>query len=302
MLALALLFALPAAFDGSTWQDAAPCDDLADLTFSVCAVVQVPAGTSTSGRAAYAAASGSSSTQYVTLGLPDNLLVPEFTVRNGSTFYRARGTASLADGQPHTLLGVANGTTLQLFVDGVLAGSGSLSGATASARGLCTYGALRRANNAPPPAYTVASYWIGDVTTARTWDRAIFLSEADGSCGLAPPMAENCHGHTALVWDPYVDPTVSHFEVERTVEGIGAWSLAGSTLEKNRPSYIEDGTIHPAFRSESWDLLRAWSLPAEGVTYAYRARAVRGAEKSLPSNVVVCGPQDPTRCYPEACP
>ncbi len=293
-LLLALTMALPATFNGATWQDASPCDDLAgDLIYSVCAVVLVPVGTALSptGRTAYAAASTSSSTAYVALGMPDNLLFPEFTHRSGSIFYRARGSASLADGQLHTLKGVADGTTLSLYMDGARVGGAPLDGAAPSSRGLCTIGALRRTSG-------TSSYWIGEVRELRTLDRAMTPAEIDSAgCGtVPPPVVEPCHGHTGLRWDPYPG-LAAYFEVERAEAG-SAWMLVGDTREKNRPENDES----PATRAETWDLLRAWSIPLAGAVYSYRVRAVSGTGAlSEPSNVVNCGPQDPTLCYPEDC-
>ncbi len=120
---------------------------------------------------------------------------------------------------------------------------------------------------------------------------------------LAATVALACHGHTALTWDPYPDATVPYFEVQRTVSGMGAWSVAGDTREKNRGAFVDNGISFPAVRAERWDLLRAWSLPLAGVSYDYRVVAVGGnGVRSAPSNVVNCGPQDPTSCYPVRCP
>jgi hypothetical protein len=150
--------------------------------------------------------------------------------------------------------------------------------------------------------------------------------------GLVLAVAVACHGHTALTWDPYVnDPQypAAYFEVERSVGGLNVWSVAGDTREKDRAAVdeivIRNNTtgavtrvsvtvpwtcpaghtctfsmrLAPAYRAQLWDLLRAWSLPVEGVHYDYRVRAVGTTGlKSGPSNVVNCGPQDPTWVRP----
>ena len=288
-----------ATFDGiDDWTAATTCGATAgDLTWTIRARVATTATTAPTGRAAVTECSASSSTSYAYLGLSPGL-VAECSARGGVQVY-ARGAASIADGVSRVIHCVSDGMALTVYVDGQPKGTAPLatpSGTvTPGPRGLCTLGALRR------PSGT-SNYWQGDVSAVATWDRALTTAEiqADAGGGPEPPTVENCHGHTGLVWAAYPDPTVTHFEVERSVGGLDAWSDAGDTREKNRPAVPDEG--YPAIRAESWDLLRAWSLPAEGVRYDYRVRAVRGALKSPPSNVLACPPQDPTRCYPVACP
>jgi len=293
---LGILLALPAVFDGASWQDAAPCDALADTTYTVCARLTNTAPVSTTSRVAYSAASGTLSDQYAYLGINNNLL-PECMYRSNITA-SAKGSSALPSGE-HSIFCVADGSALTLYVDGVARSSISLSGAGSGARPLCTVGALRR-----PSGTTL--YWMGEIAAVQVWDRALTVAELTAGCSPAPPpVLENCHGHTGLTWDAYPEASVTHFEVERTVSGIDAWSFAGDTQYKNRPAWVDEyGETHPATRAEIWDLLRAWSLPVEGVHYSYRVRAVKstGAKSIEPSNVVDCGPQDPTRCFPEACP
>ena len=292
---------LPATFNGLNEWQAAPdvwCQQLEeDLTYSVCAVVVPDPSTATSstGRAIFSAASDSSSTAYVSLGYPDNQLVPEFTHRSGSTFYFARATSAIQfDGQAHTLFGVANVGTISLYVDGVLVDSRSLSGATPSSRAICTYGALRRSNG------YLGSFWQGEIRAVRTWDYAVSEEQLALGCGdVTPPQNLACHGHTGLIWDPYTDLAVDRFQAERTIKGTDSWRVVGDTRYKNREAYTdEDGVTYPAVRAETWDLLRTTDMPVSGMEYSYRMVAVRpDGERSAPSNVVTCGPQDPTRCF-----
>lgn len=292
--------ALPATFDGiDDWQTGVGCEALeGDLTYSVRAVVVVGVGAtpSSTGRAVFCAASDSDSKAYICLGFPDNLLIPDFTHRTGSTFYSARGTTTISDGQQHVLCGVADVGSINLYVDGVLAGTRSLSGASPSSRPVCRYGALERAGGAR------STFWMGQIRSVATWDRALSPGEIEANCTDAPPppTLEPCHGHTGLVWDAYSDTSVGYFEVERTVTGLDSWSVAGDTLYKNRAEWTdEEGTVYPAIRGETWEVLRAWSLPVENVHYSYRVKAVRTSDgqRSAVSNVVDCGPQNPTRCY-----
>lgn len=291
--------ALGASYDGlDDWQAVTCTSDLDDLTYSVCAVVVVPTSVTASptGRVAYAAASSSTSTAYTSMGFSDNSLLPGFTHRSGSVFFSARASTPINDGLPHTIFGVADGDGIFIYVDGQLRGSGSLVGATPSSKGLCTIGALRRTSS-------TTSHWMGEIGQVVIWDRAVTQEEIAAGCGTAP-VVENCHGHTGLEWDPYTNLEVTHFEMERQVQGEPpTWAIAGDTSYCNRPEYTdEDGTI-PAIRCERWDLLRAITIPVEGVVYEYRARAVApDGTRSAPSNVVACGPQDPTTCIPGPCP
>ena len=305
VLAVYASTAYATTYNGSTWQDAAPCDDLGgDLTYSVQAVVSVTPGTapSPSGRAIYAAASSTTSTAYIYLGFQDNALLPSVTHRTGSTFYTTMSTTPLADGM-HTLCAVADGTVLRLYVDGTLVGGDGtlLSGAQPSSRGLCTIGALRRSSG-------TSSYWIGEIASVRTWDRALTVNELATECAAAPPEpVEPAHGHTLLVWTP---PPVSpnyeasqFFQVERQVYlpgAVSSWMQVWNTgATCNRSAYTdEDGTVYPAYLCDYFPLLKAPNIPREGVEYEYRVRTVGVLGNiSMWSEPYLMDPQDPTKCY-----
>lgn len=191
---IAVLSGAGVTFDGSTWLDAPPCTALGgDLTYTIRLKAFLPASASESstGRAAFCASSATSSTSYVCLGVPDGSRLPELTHRSGSTFYRARGTTPIVDGVARCLVGIADGATLRLYVDGVQAGSTSLAGASPTSGGLCTMGALRRASTGSTPPWTVSSFWIGDVWSVELYDRAISAEEIAAGC-WTPPTEEPC--------------------------------------------------------------------------------------------------------------
>jgi len=327
MIAALLLAVLPATFNGTTWQDAAPCNDLAfDLTYSVCAVVVVPPGT-TGGRTAYAAVSSTSSYSYFELGT-DPAGWPKATHRSGSSsFFNAPGAYLIADGQPHTLFAVADGTVLRLYVDGVAAGSVSLAGASQGPRELCTVGALRRSSG-------ITAYWQGEVRSLRTWNRAATSDEIAAGCGApTTPVLWPCSGHVGLVWDYTDGPTPADwFELDRQVTGTPeSWQPIGQTNTLNQPPVWEYQAnvcppgqpceiqsfacnqgqggcpcpsepsctlIRSAVRVLEWPILRGSKIPLEGVIYDYRVRAVAGAQRSEWSEPFVCLPAaGPTRCY-----
>jgi hypothetical protein len=314
--------AYAATFDGTQWLDSAPCSDLAgDKTFSVCAVVRVPQGTvsSSTGRAVYSAASGSVSTSYVALGMPDNLLVPEFTYRTGSSFYRARGSASLADGQQHTLFGVADDTLLELYVDGQLVAASSLGG-TPSSRELCTTGALRRSTP------SVNSFWVGEVVVpVRTWDRAVTAAEVQAGCGLLPPSADDQCGAPPRYNVGYGLPACSAtvttgctlacsperrqvqggcdecfhwsgsagaqwYEVQRTgVDHQSGPLTVGDTKSRSWEAYVDEAgeTVaahHPTQWCAAWDVPR----PVYNRLYRYNVRSC----KRVSDTQIECSPWD----------
>lgn len=283
-----------ATFDGTSYQEV-PCsgDTAQDMTWTLRARVRTTAAPNPTGRAAFVEASSTSSSSYSYLGLGP-AMEAECSARTGSTQAFARGVGSLADGQLHTIHCVADGSMLAVYVDGDPVRVAPLAAITASGRAMCTVGALRRPSG-------ITNYWNGDVEDVETWDRALTAAEVAADVeDIPPPVVENCHGHTGLKWDAYTDARVTHFVVERQVQGTPeSWTQAGDTTFCNREEWSdEEGGHWPAIRCETWPLLMAGTIPRENIVYEYRVRAVLpDGQRSVPSNVMTCGAQDPTRCY-----
>ncbi len=122
----------------------------------------------------YFVAEGSTSTNVPFDGIYlDSTHKPAFTVRdNVGTQIVLTGSSAVNDGRWHQVVGVRNGATMSLYVDGKQAATASASALGAVALNTTTVGALKRT--------TVSNYFSGSIDEAAVYVRALGAAEING--------------------------------------------------------------------------------------------------------------------------